>query len=551
MNATSPKQAVEKSDWWPGWIWLVPIAAIGLAGWLGYRSLASSGPSVNVVFPEVADLKPGNTKVTFEGMEVGSVVSSRLEPDLKHVRAKLSMDSDMQDHLGPGTKFWIIGKTVSISHLSDLKALIGGVSIGIIPKPGHAPSVFQGLSEPPVLGYGAEGSTYHLHAGTLGSVQRGTPIYYLDQHVGQVVSYEMTGSKGFDITVFIDHPYDRFVHDHSLFWRAGPLHITTGGNGPSVDFQSIPALVEGALAFETPAGDNGPPGPTYTLFGSKDAAEYAPTFQSVPYRVVFKAASGVPAKDAPVKLMGQRVGSVEDANLRYDPADGRMDVAATIMLDPNRIALPAGQSWHDPKAQMDDMLRHLISQGLRAELSASPPVIGGQLVSLQIVPGEGGSLGQGDVPEIPSSSGGGMQGIMSSVNNVMTKVNEMPLPAIAENLHTVSQNLAALSRSPALHSSLQRMDVVTANLDRVSTDLKAQLPATLAALRRTVAQAQQSLAAAHGLLSAQGGGNAALGTAALPETLYEINRTARSLRALTDMLDQHPQALLTGRGASR
>lgn len=539
---------MEKSDWWPGWIWLVPIAAIGLAGWLGIQSLSSSGPTVEVVFPEVANFKPGNTKVTFEGMEVGSVESSRLEPDLKHIHAKLSLNSDMRDHLGPGTQFWIIGKTVSISHLSDLKALLGGVSIGVMPRPGHADGVFQGLGEPPVLGFGAEGSTYHLHARTLGSVQRGTPVYYLGQHVGQVVGYAMTGGSGFDIAVFIDRPYDRFVRGHSLFWRAGPLHIATGGNGPSVDFQSIPALVEGALAFQTPAGDATPPRHGYDLYGSREAADYAPGADSVPYRVVFRDASGVPAKDAPVKLMGERVGSVQEARLQYDPADGQLDVAATIMLDPGRVALPPGQDWHDPRAQMDDMLRHLIGQGLRAELSASPPVIGGQLVSLHFVPGKGGSLGDGAVPEIPTSAGGGMQGIMSSVSDIMAKVNAMPLPQIADNLHTVSQHIAELSRSPALHGSLERMSAVTANLDHVSADLKDELPATLAALRRTVLQAQQSLAAAHGLLSAQGGGNTALGTSELPETLYEINRTARSLRALADMLDQHPQALLTGRG---
>jgi hypothetical protein len=37
------------------------------------------------------------------------------------------------------------------------------------------------------------------------------------------------------------------------------------------------------------------------------------------------------------------------------------------------------------------------------------------------------------------------------------------------------------------------------------------------------------------------------GSEALPETLYEITRTARALREPSDYLDRHPSAVLVGR----
>ena len=550
-KAPEPHKAIAKTGWWPGWIWSIPVAALGLVIWLAFRSWSQAGPEVQVIFPEVANLKPGDTKVQFEGMDVGEVEDSHLAPDLRHIRVTLRLNPDMADHLGPDTAFWIIGKQLNLAHLSDLKAVITGVSIGISPKPGHQGNVYQGRAEAPVLGFGANGTTLRLHAPDLGSLQRGTPIYYLGQQVGQVVSQKMIDARGFDITAFIDAPYDRFVHDGSRFWRAGPLHLSTGGDGPSVRFQSVPALFEGAIAFETPQGDTGAAGHDFPLYASQDEAENAPDSRSVAYRVVFHDASGVPDKHAPVKLMGKRVGTVGDSKLRYDPAQGRMSVIATIMLDPDRIALPDGLGWNNPRAQMDDMMRHLIAGGLHAELSASPPVVGGQLVSLRLAAGPAGTLGDGPVPEIPTLQGGDVAGILAGVSDVVTTVKQMPLSRIADNLHEVSQHIAGLTASPELTDTLHHIDRATANLQRVSEEARMQLPPALANLRRTVTEAQASLASANNLLSAKGSTASGPGTEGLPETLYEISRTARSLRGLSDMLNEHPQALLTGRAGGQ
>ena len=74
--------------------------------------------------------------------------------------------------------------------------------------------------------------------------------------------------------------------------------------------------------------------------------------------------------------MGRRIGSVADSQLRYDPLDGTMSVDATIVLEPWNITL-ADAAWSGGRAQMDDMIRHLVARGLRADLSSAPPRIGG------------------------------------------------------------------------------------------------------------------------------------------------------------------------------
>ncbi|MBV8592630.1 MAG: MCE family protein, partial [Acetobacteraceae bacterium] len=117
-------RALVKTSRWPGWIWAVPLAALALVVWLAVRSFTSRGPEVTVVFQGGAALTPTNTKVKFQDMIVGQVEDVSLEKDLKHMTVKLSLHTDMEGHLGPGTQFWIGGKTISVTDLSGLQSLI-------------------------------------------------------------------------------------------------------------------------------------------------------------------------------------------------------------------------------------------------------------------------------------------------------------------------------------------------------------------------------------------------------------------------------------------
>ncbi len=546
-----PPRAELHRSWWPGWIWSVPLAALLVVAWLLIRSLTQGGPSVTVIFPEIANLRPGDTKVTFEGYDVGTVESVKLQPDLKHMRATLSLHGDMAGHLGKGTKFWIIGDNLSLSNISAIRSMITGLTVGIYPSPGGKQKRYEAQSGPPPLPYGAEGTRYTLYAPQIGSVQRGTEILFHDQKVGQVVATHMEGGSGFMIDVFVQCPNDALVRAGTRFWRAGPVQITHGGGGTAIHFQSVPALFGGAIAFDTPGGPQAGvaarPGRDFALYDSQDEAESAPDAESVEYHAVFHQATGVPKVGAPVTMLGKRVGSVTRAALQYDPKAGAMQVAVTLALDPRDIALSIGR-WSDPHTQMRDMMQRLVAAGLHAALSVSPPVIGGQQIALEVTPGEPGTLGSGPVPELPvREGGGGITGITAGVNAVVAKIDAMPLDAIGRNLRDISAHLAKLTRSPALLDTIHHIDRTSASLQRVAAEARTQLPATMRDLRETVGQAQQSLGAARNLLSARGGATAAPGSADLPEALGEISRAARALRELADYLDRHPASVVLGR----
>jgi len=137
---------------------------------------------------------------------------------------------------------------------------------------------------------------------------------------------------------------------------------------------------------------------------------------------------------------------------------------------------------------------------------------------------------------------------MTTVSSVAGKIDAMPIDQIATEVHDVTQRLATLSKSPEMAQSLERLDRSVENIEHVTHEADVQVGPLLTELRRTATQAESTAAAARGLVSNNPLAQNAPGTGNLGDTLYELNRAARSLRELADYLDRHPEALLHGRG---
>jgi paraquat-inducible protein B len=527
-----------------------------VVAWLGFQQFAQSGPEVKVTFPTGSDIKAGDTKVQFEGMQVGTVDSVKFAKDLHHLDVKLQLNPEIAGHLGKGTLFWISAKP-SITDLSSFKSVIAGPFIGMRPQSGAAQDHYQGLAEPPPDASGVPNVHYVLVSDRLGNLSRGSPIYYRDLRVGAVADSKLENDhRHFRIDVFIDSPFDRLVHADTRFWDASAVQLAMGGSGPHLRFQSVPALFEGAVAFLTP--EHAPteqvakPDTTFTLYESRDRAEHAPGERAVEYRVVFHAEeAGALDVGAPVTLDQKRIGTVTQSKLQYDPATGRLDNQVTLALEPSEIAM-AGTAWaSNPRPQMDALLRRLVREGLRVRLGSTVPLIGGKTVQLAFVPNaQAASLGSEAVPEIPTGPASDVSGIMASFSSVATKLDAVPFDQIADNVHEITERLAGLSKSPQLTESLQRLDDAVGNVDQITHEARTQVGPLIASLHRLANQADSTVAAARDVISSSPLRASQPETEGLGNTLYELTRAARSVRELADYLDRHPEALLHGRGGS-
>ena len=550
------RSATFKRSRWPGLIWAAPLAALLIVLWLGLKAYLSSGPEVHVVFPITGGLKAGNTDVKYKGATVGTVTAVKISKSLQTMDVSLSFHSVMANHLGKATRFWVAGNSVSFSDLSSLKSIISGPYIGIDPQPGKTHHHFVGLGQPPVLKTEPEGETLTLTTSTLGNISEGSPVYYRDLKVGEVRGTKlMPSGKQFQIYAFIDQEDEHLIDAETHFWSAGAVHISTGGSGPSLQIQSIPALVMGAIAFSTPQSAAPVPklskGGVYKLYDGETAAKNAPTVHAVPYAVVLQGGPHGLSSGANVEMDGAHVGEVTGVHMVYDPAQTSLETHVLLALEPRDLPLASGRKWNmaNPRPQMNDILNALIGHGLRAQMGSAIPVVGGKIIQLSMVNGSGSAaLEPGSPPVIPSTSGGGSGQIMSQVSDILAKINAMPLPEIASNIQDVTKRIAAVSNSPQAKQTLEHLDQSMTHIDKITRTTSDQLPSILYDVRRSTVEAQAALQSAQGLLNSQSAVSANPESGTLPHALYELTRAARSLRELTDYLNEHPNSLLFGKG---
>lgn len=180
--------AIARRSWWPGWIWAVPIAAVGIVLWLLLRSISSRGIDVTVTYSDAAGMQPGDTRVMYHGLEVGRVTSVALASDDWHVIVHLDIGRQLEPKLNTGTRFVLEGAHPSFSDISSLRALIAGPAIVMVPGHGRPTRSF----------IGTEGGSRQTLAvslpylvnfdGAVGELQPHAPVTLRGFTVGEVTS---------------------------------------------------------------------------------------------------------------------------------------------------------------------------------------------------------------------------------------------------------------------------------------------------------------------------------------------------------------------------
>jgi paraquat-inducible protein B len=62
-------------------VWLIPLVALLIGGWLAYKTISESGPTITISFKDPGGLEAGKTKIKFKDVEVGTVKTVNLSED--------------------------------------------------------------------------------------------------------------------------------------------------------------------------------------------------------------------------------------------------------------------------------------------------------------------------------------------------------------------------------------------------------------------------------------------------------------------------------------
>ncbi|MFP5511749.1 MAG: intermembrane transport protein PqiB [Alphaproteobacteria bacterium] len=528
-------------------LWLLPLVAALIAGWLGWRWLEDRGPQIVITFESGDGLEAGRTRIKHKNVELGVIESVRLSDDLSQVIATARMDRAAGRHLKEGTRFWMVAPRLSLGGVSGLSTVVSGTYVEMEPGGGEDRREFDALDEPPVIRADVPGRSFSLKAEQLGSLAQGSPVYFRGVQVGEVMGYNLSPQdRTVSVSVFVRAPYEGLVREGSRFWRSSGVQFTAGAEGLKFQTESLKTLALGGVVLETPpdpeAGGQAKDWSTFTLYEDQAAAAAARDRLRVRYRLEFPGSVQGLQAGAPVLMRGLTVGHVATVRLEYDEATQELRIPVDIDFEPDLVART--YSVDDSRPMDEAAVRRLIAtqveKGLRARLASGNLLTGQKLVSFDYAPGVPPAPGS-ERSELPTVASSDLDSIMASAGVVMEKVSALPLDALIADLRGTLQSVGGLAGSPDLARSLAALAKALGSADALMRDADRQLPDLVKSLRGVATAAQGTLNSANGLL---GGGG---GQADLAGVMRQLNDAARSFRVLADYLERHPEALLRGK----
>ena len=235
-------------------VWLIPLVAGAIGIWLAYVTISEQGPTITMTFKTAEGLEAGKTKIKYKDVEVGRVEEVELSEDFSHIVVTAQMDKSAAHYMNEGTRFWIVRPRIGLGGVSGLGTLVSGSYVELEPGEGTSTTSFTGLEEPPPITSDVPGRRFVLRATELGSVARGSPLYFRGIEVGKVLSHQLADDdRTLMIDFFVNAPHDRLVEAESRFWNASGLRVSMSAEGVDVRTESLQALAIGGIAFDTPA----------------------------------------------------------------------------------------------------------------------------------------------------------------------------------------------------------------------------------------------------------------------------------------------------------
>lgn len=273
---------------------------------------------------------------------------------------------------------------------------------------------------------------------------------------------------------------------------------------------------------------------------------------------------------APVVFRGVQIGQVTDIVLEVDLTNLTGRVPVYIEIYQHSIVPLEGAPGYD-----EDFLQALIGRGLRAQLQQQSFLTGLLMVSLDFHPNSAIRIVglEHRFPEIPT--------IPSGMEQLTRKLEDLPIEQIANRLNDTLAGIDGLLNSGDLQASvaslnqfLKSADGLVTHMDseigtlasdiRETTDaarslfaqtektlrfdegvpgqIASGLTGTLSAAQLTLEETRNAMQSVNGIATQ----NANLGYE-MSRALHQITELSRSMRALADYLERHPESLLRGK----
>ncbi|GLQ06592.1 PqiB family protein [Sneathiella chinensis] len=545
-------------------IWLVPVIAILVAGWLIFQNISEKGPEIRIFLPSAKGMEAGKTPLKYRDVVIGVLDRIEFPDDDNGVNLIVEINSSAEKYLTDTARFWVVAPAIGFEGVSGLETLLSGAYLEIDPGTGGKEKRdFVGLETPPVITSRTAGTEFTLLTPRLGTVKRGTPILYRGLVVGKILGYSLSGDKqAVELYAFVEKPFDALVHEATLFWNAGGVSVTLSPAGLEVGAESLQALIAGAVEFETPpfltdtfrASENH----QFQLHSNRSAMENARFTERVSYILYFDGSVSGLSVGADVEFKGMKVGTVKDIKLQINPDTGQYFLPVVIEIEPQRVQIAGEETRIDSVVEAGQrrarIISALIEKGLKARLKTANFLTGQLIVDLDLLPERPAQYvaEQSDMQEIPTVPAG-MDEITTSLARLVEKIERLPVERVSKAVLNTAEGLERIVNSPDFAGSVTEIRETARSVRRLVDNIDREtLPAIGGAFedtRKALQRADQTLQSAEQLFD-NTNGMLADGSPLkydLTVMMRELAAASRAVRNLADFLERNPSSLLGGK----
>jgi paraquat-inducible protein B len=525
------------------WVWLLPIVAAVVGGWLAVRAIMADGPTVTIRFKTAEGIEANKTRVKYKDVDIGIVKSISLGDDRTGVLVKADLSKAAEGLVVQDTRFWVVRARIAGGTVSGIGTLLSGSYIGMDPgKSKESRRDFEGLDTPPVITTGLQGKQFVLRAEDIGSLDVGSPLYYRRLEAGRVVAYELDKEgTGVLVRVFVNAPYDRYVTPNARFWHASGVDVALDANGLKINTESIASVLVGGIAFQAPDGSArqpaAPENSIFRLHADRVQAMKDPVTVIEPYALVFHESVRGLGVGAPVDFNGLLVGEVKSIDAEYDRQKRELSMVVMIDFYPERL-FRNRYSGATPPPDVGPSLARLVERGLRAQMRSANLLTGQKYIALELrkdVRPARMDTAQ-NPPTIPTVPGAAAE-LQTTVASIARKLERVQFEEISSDLRKTLQTASGV-------------------LSRVDREIAPEVRDTMVEAKQTMVEARSALIEARQAITQA---KQALGSVErtmrdaepLPleasDAMREIGRAAASFRVLADYLERHPEAVIRGK----
>ena len=527
-------------------IWIVPLIALIISGWLVYQHFSQLGPELRIDFPSSDGLVAGESAIKFRDVTVGKIVRIELQKGGDGVTVVARMNKEVEPYINRTTRFWIVTPQVDYTGVRGLDTLIHGAYITMYASgKGKLIEHFKGLEKP--YRPKDQGSYFHLRTREIGNVHVGAPVYYRNLRAGSIEKIALGPDKrATDVTIFLTKEYANLINVTTKFWHQDLVAVSFDGGEIALDLAPLTSVLLGSISFESKL-DNAYPKPStghvFRLYNKHSDALKQKIGGTVEhfqrFRFAFSGEVNGLREGSAIRYQGFKVGEIDKTEVGYNSHDRMMEAEVIGLIDTS--------IFKDKEANGTTNLERAVQKGLRAELKSGNPLVESLYIDLDYPTDTNTTaasrhlIAQGGVIDFPTRKMVKNE-ILSKLDHLLVSItaladdNRQPLHDLLNKLKQSADHLNGLMGKKSFQNLTDDLNQTMGGLNGF-VGKSGELNKALEELRKTLRTTKRVM---------RGYSAGSLFGKKMEAMLREVGRTSEETKRLIEKLNKKPNALIFG-----